>query len=251
MFSLCIATMDRYDEFLSKYLPKYLDNDLIDEIILQDENGHDVEKIKQHLNQHAHYDKLCLNVNEQRLGPFLNKYKACQYAKCEWIILMDSDNFAHKDYFENAKDYIHKYPDIAHNTILAPSKAKPIFDFTNMNGLIYKKGNFKHNKHIETQRKTKAHSINHILMNTGNYVIHKYLIDHLDLSKELDKIPHSSSCDVIYFNTLLFEQLDLNLHVVPNMEYIHVVHKNSTYMLTCHQHAQFNRTIHQRYDSLE
>ncbi len=27
MFSLCIATMDRYDEFLSKYLPEYLDND--------------------------------------------------------------------------------------------------------------------------------------------------------------------------------------------------------------------------------
>ena len=43
MFSLCIATMDRYDTFLSKNLPKYLANDLISEIIITDENGNDAE----------------------------------------------------------------------------------------------------------------------------------------------------------------------------------------------------------------
>ena len=47
MFSLCIPTMDRYDKFLSNYLPKYLDNELISEIIITDENGYDIQKINE------------------------------------------------------------------------------------------------------------------------------------------------------------------------------------------------------------
>ena len=39
MFSLCIPTMDRFDKFLSRYLPKYLANEYINEIIITDENG--------------------------------------------------------------------------------------------------------------------------------------------------------------------------------------------------------------------
>ena len=44
-FTLCIPTMDRYDNFLSKNLPLYVDNPLINEIIITDENGNDVDKI--------------------------------------------------------------------------------------------------------------------------------------------------------------------------------------------------------------
>jgi len=247
MFSLCIATMDRYDEFLSKYLPEYLDNDLVDEIIISDENGQDVEKIKQYLNQHAHYAKFVLSTNETNLGPFLNKYKACQKANNSWIVLMDSDNFANKTYFETAKEYIHN---LGTNVILAPSKAKPGFDFTHMNGFVYKKGNFKHNKHMEMKQKQSHHSNSDTLMNTGNYVIHRSLIERLDLSQELN-ISSSSSCDVIYFNTLLFEQLDLNLHVVPKLEYEHVVHKNSIYILTHRQYRHFAAFVEARYNRLE
>lgn len=77
MFTLCIPTMDRFDDFLSKYLIDYLDNEYISEIIITDENGNDIEKIK-----HAFPDnqKLVLIKNNERLGPFLNKIKACSYA---------------------------------------------------------------------------------------------------------------------------------------------------------------------------
>ena len=34
MFSLCIPTMDRFDQFLNRYLEGYMNNDLIDEIII-------------------------------------------------------------------------------------------------------------------------------------------------------------------------------------------------------------------------
>ena len=42
-------------------------------------------------------------------------------------------------------------------------------------------------------------------MNTGNYVINKYLINNLNLSLERDNIQKSPSCDVIYLNTVEFK----------------------------------------------
>jgi ABC-type antimicrobial peptide transport system permease subunit len=49
--------MDRYDDFLSKNLPNYLENELISEITITDENGNDIEKIKSSFPNH---DKLIL-----------------------------------------------------------------------------------------------------------------------------------------------------------------------------------------------
>ena len=248
MFRLCIPTMDRFDNFLSKYLTKYLENEYIDEIIITDENGNDVEKIKATFPEN---NKLKLIKNEKRLGPFLNKIKACSFAKNEWIVLMDSDNFAYKDYFINAKNYIENIIDInSKNIILAPSKARPSFDYSHLSGFIYKKGNFLKNTHLETQLKTPRNAHSSILMNTGNYVINKYLIDNLNLQGENDNIYKSSACDVIYFNTLLFEKLELNMHVVQNLEYDHVVHSGSIYTQTCNKHPDFNSSVHKRYNNL-
>jgi hypothetical protein len=87
-------------------------------------------------------------------------------------------------------------------------------------------------------------------MNTGNYIINKYLKNSINLKNE-PNISKSSACDVIYFNTMLFEQLDLNLHVVPNLEYDHVVHSGSVYMQTASQFASFNNEVHQRYNRLQ
>jgi hypothetical protein len=88
-------------------------------------------------------------------------------------------------------------------------------------------------------------------MNTGNFVINKYLIDNLNINNEIQNISQSSSCDVIYFNVLLFEQLDLNLHVVSNLEYDHVVHNGSIYIQTSHQFQNFASIIHNRYNNLK
>jgi hypothetical protein len=250
MFSLCIATIDRYDNFLNKYLLDYLDNNLINEIVITDENGNDVKKIELNLKGHKNFSKLVMIINDTKLGPFLNKYKACKLAKNEWIVLIDSDNFANIKYFETAKEYILKNVNNHKNIILAPSKAKPNFDYSHLNGFIYKNGDFKKNRIKENNLKKSNNSQSMILMNTGNYVLNKYLIDNLDLSKELNNISNSSSCDVIYFNTLLFEQLDLNLHVVPNLEYDHVVHNGSIYIQTHSLYRNFANIVHQRYNKL-
>jgi hypothetical protein len=79
-FSLCITTLDRYDEFLSKNLQKYLENPYIDEIIINDENGNDFEKI----NNNFKNEKLKVFKNETILGPFLNKIDVLKKAKNNW-----------------------------------------------------------------------------------------------------------------------------------------------------------------------
>jgi len=255
MFSLCIPTMDRYDDFLSKNLPHYLDNTLISEIIITDENGNDIEKIKQNYKNHDNQNKLILIQNETKLGPFLNKLKVCSYAKNEWIALIDSDNFADKNYFVVAKDYLENNIKNQKNIILAPSKAKPRFDFSHLSGLIYKKGNFQENNELENKifQHITWHPIYHhsiVTMNTGNYIINKYLIEKIDVSCETENINKSSAVDVIYMNTLLFEQLDLHMHIVPHLEYEHAIHDGSLALQTCQNYPDFNQYVHNRFHNL-
>jgi len=226
--------MDRFDEFLSKYLPDYIGNPLVNEIIICDENGKDAEKIRK---AHPDVSKLHVYVNENTLGPFLNKLQVCKKASNEWIVLMDSDNFADDKYFEIAKLYIDGQTFLTKCNILSPCHATPNFDYTKFQGSVI------------TKQTTKKDHLT--LMNTGNYVINKFLIDNICIEKEKDNIPNSSACDVIYFNTLLFEQFqDLQMHVVRDLKYLHVVHKGSIYALTHKTHRNFNETIYKRYNRL-
>jgi hypothetical protein len=240
--------MDRFDFFLNKYIKEYINNEYIDEIIITDENGNDIEKINTFFPNNK---KLFLIKNEYRLGPFLNKLKACKLAKNEWIVLIDSDNFANMDYFITAQNYIKNVIKDQKNIILAPSKAKPNFDYSHLSGFIYKNDYFKINS-IKENSLIKQHNTNSIvLMNTGNFVINKYLIDNLNINNETHNINQSSSCDVIYFNILLFKQLDLNLHIVNNLEYDHVVHSGSIYIQTSQQFQNFSKIIHNIYNNLK
>ena len=251
MFSLCIPTMERFDSFLKTSLIEYVKYDLIDEIIITDETGNDAAKIAEFFKNEP---KIKVFKNESRLGPFLNKLCCTRKAKNEWIVLMDSDNFANEEYFKTAKEYIDKNvgKDVK-NIIVAPSKAKPLFNYSHLSGFVYKNGSFQQNniKEKEILSKTKDYTNSQVLMNTGNYVINKYLIDNINLDNEKENIKMSSACDVIYFNTLLFEQLDLNMHVVPSLEYDHRVHSGSIYNQTCNHYAQFNRNVHNRYFQLK
>jgi hypothetical protein len=249
-FSLCIPTMDRFDSFLHKYLEEYIKYDLIDEIIITDETGNDYDKI-QHFYQYN--TKIKVHKNEQILGPLLNKLKVCSLASNEWVVLMDSDNFANEEYFQTANEYlINNIKENEKNIILSPSNAKPNFNFSHLSGMIYKSGTFMENKNKENEILPRfvgnCHSS--VLINTGNYVINKYLITNLNLTNEIDNIEKTSSCDVIYLNILLFEQLNLNLHVVSNLEYEHVVHDGSVYIRDNNKYRHFNTSIYNRYSQL-
>lgn len=243
MFSLCIATVNRFD-FLKNYLPKYISNTYISEIIICDENGNDCEKISKHFQS----PKLKLYVNEKTLGPFLNKLKCCNLASCDWVALLDSDNFADMDYFEVAHNFIINN-NCSNRTILAPSFAKPQFDYRLLSGMIYKKNNFVENREKEKSIKGNT-GLSETLMNTGNYILHRNLTQQLDIESHMDIINKSSACDVILMNTLFFKQLNAEMYILENMEYEHVVHNGSTYLNNFRHTQNIISIVHKLYKEL-
>lgn len=242
--SLCIPTKNRFN-FLSRYLDKYvnfLEENIIDEIIISDETGEDYEKIKEKYQKYINKG-IFLYKNDKILGVFLNKLKVCSYANNNIIVLIDSDNFADRNYFMKIHDYINKIDKNLKSYILSPSFAKPRFNYTEFNNSIITKNNI--NLYINNPNFM-------TLLNTGNYVITKNIILKIlqnDFNLELDKI---SSSDVLYFNLLVFEQIEnFELHILENLHYDHVVHDDSEYLKT-HKYCgdYFNKHISHRYYKL-
>jgi len=232
MFSLCIPTYERYDEFLSKTLDKYISNNLISEIIITDDSGNDVDKIKNSF----HSDKLRLFKNEKRLGIFFNKLECCKHASNKWIALLDSDNFADDNYFKKAEEYI-KSNTLKDTCILAPSFAKPNFDYRFLENTIITKHNLYEN--------FKKYEIFSTFLNTCNYVLNKSLLENLVIDDPTSKI-YKSPADSILFLIMYFEQTDLEIHILKDMHYDHRVHDDSTYLKTYQQYENEINYIHSK-----
>lgn len=234
MFSVCIPTIDRYNEFLSKSIPKYMANALISEIIICDENGNDASKIREAFPKES---KLKVVVNEVRLGPMMNKMKVGKLATNNWVVILDSDNFADYDYFETCKNYIEKNSFNIDSIVLSPSFASPNFDYNRFS-----------TSYITKKTINKDHIT---LMNTHNYVINKHLIHNINLDDHMLEVGKMSPYDTIYFNVMLFEQFpDLQFHVIPNMKYDHVIHNGSIFIQTSHLFSQFYNYIINRFNNL-
>jgi len=238
MFSLCIPTYQRFDKFLVNYLPKYIANEYISEIIITDEDGQDCDKIKQKFN----HPKMKIYKNEKVLGPLLNKIKACSLASNQWIALIDSDNFADINYFQIATKYINE-KNLSKNTILAPSWAKPSYDFRNYNNVLFNKIYFKN------LSSTNIRSLS-LLMNVGNYILNKHLIDNINTDEFIENAQEYSACDVIFLNTLMFEQLDLQMYIVPEMYYNHITHNGSIFINSIEKTKTTAHEVNEKFFSL-
>jgi hypothetical protein len=227
--SLAIPTKDRW-AFLSVNLPKYLENPYITEIIICDENGNDAVQI---MSAPFYCDKIKVHVNEHCLGAFENKQRAVSLASNKYVCLMDSDNYAPKEYFDAWYAYVglHGYDS---RGIYSPSRTLPQpnhpgHNFTALANARITKDNMKH--------MYQSHGFCAGLFNIGNYIVKKDVFmksqpntDHL---KQL-----ASQClalDVIYRNYLLMTLGNGTIHIVPNMAYDHVTHSGSYYMETCNQ----------------
>jgi hypothetical protein len=237
--SLCIPTMNRFDGFLNNYIKKYIDylkKNIIDELIICDENGNDYEKI---LNSYSELlsnndSKFRIYKNDEILGVFKNKLKVCSLATNQYIALIDSDNFCDETYFITAKNYILQNEDkFSKHIILAPSFAKPRFNYKHFENSVVTKYNLKHYYHV--------HMFD-VLLNTGNYIISKNIIENITYD---DSVMHLITAgDVLFFNLLAFQQFeDLELHVIKDLEYDHVVHDGSTYINTINHCEQYINTI--------
>jgi len=239
-FSLCITTMDRYDTFLKDSLKAYvgfLEEGLVHEIVISDENGNDYEKI---VAGYGHLLKdddnsagLRIYKNETVLGVFLNKMRACRYARHENIILMDSDNFADRDYFIEAERFVRT--SVSSRTfILSPSRLlNTTLDYTRFCGAPITRNTIQRYLNDECFL---------TLLNTGNFVISKNIFD--TLHHDLDTIKKISFYDVVYFHLLVFQQCnDIHLYVSPDLKYSHRVHADSGWLRYHHQGIDFYKNV--------
>lgn len=236
--SLCIPTKNRFDNFLSKYLEdyvKFLEGGVIDEIVICDETGEDYMKIMEKYGYIIkNSNKFKVYKNNQVLQAFKNKLKVCSLASNDYIALIDSDNFADEDYFKTAKSYIEKNNlQPSNNFILAPSRAKPNFDYTKYNNVLVNKENMKNLFHDMTFQ---------CCMNTGNYILNKSLVRMINYDASILNLIRS--CDSLYFNLLVFQQIpDTTLHIVADLHYTHVVHDDSEYLKTNHLCAEYRDNV--------
>jgi mannosyltransferase OCH1-like enzyme len=231
--SLCIPTKNRFDIFLNKYLEeyiKYLENGLINEIIISDEDGNDYNKIiNKYQNILQKNNNFKVYKNNEILGVFLNKLKVCSYATNNYIALIDSDNFCEESYFIKVRDYILKTNNLSKNLILSPSYSKPRFSYKSLENIILTKDNI--NQYTEYDNFG-------ILINTGNYIITKNIID--NIKYDISILSNISACDVQYFNLLVFKQFeDFQFHIVKDLEYIHIVHNDSEYLKTIKKCSEY------------
>jgi hypothetical protein len=217
--SLCIATMNRWDNFLSKYLPKYLENPYIGEIVISDENGNDASKIRETFTD----PRIKLYVNAERLGAFRNKRNAVSKASLPWICLMDSDNFAPIEYFEA---WLRVFDSTDTTMIYSPSYTYPTdnhpgFNWRHMLGDVFTPFTF---------REVAAKHWHNNQLNVGNYIVHKELFMKGEPIHNSDLQVRCHALDVQYQNYLLFIR-GASMKLVDGMNYYHLVH-NESYFIT-------------------
>jgi hypothetical protein len=228
--SLCIPTMNRFDGFLRGYLLyylQYLKEGIIDEVVICDETGNDYQKIIETFGSLPNFKVV---KNDSVLGVFKNKLKVASLATSDYIAIIDSDNFCDATYFNTVKKYItEKEHMFSSAVILAPSFAKPNFNYKQFENAVVTKSNFKdfyYAGNFET------------LLNTGNFVVNKKIIENIRYDESVMFV--ITAADVLYFNLLAYLQFDdLQLHVVENLEYNHVVHGGSIYTNTIHNCRSF------------
>jgi len=231
--------MDRFDSYLSKSLDevylKLLQDNVVQEIVICDENGNDFEKLNEKYSKLIDNGiKLRLYKNSKVLGAFLNKMKACKLAFYDCVALIDSDNVVDETYFQVAREYIDK-TQLPTNYILSPSNGKTNsnVDFTSYSNKIIDRNNVSDCIVTAVDRDAPG-NIWHIdlvwnssfisLLNLGNYILSKSLVYNVTYEDEM--LPKIISCDVTYFNSLAFKQVnDFQFHVVENLELEYLIHE--------------------------
>ena len=160
--------------------------------------------------------------------------KVASLASSKYIALIDSDNFCDETYFLNAANYIqNNETTFSDAVIMSPTFAKPNFNYTKLEGKIIKKQNVSEYVH---------EGVFHVLMNTGNYVLSKKIIHNISFDESI--LFYITACDVLYFNLLAFQQFDdLQLHIVKDLEYTHVVHSGSLYTNTIDNCSNYRASV--------
>ncbi len=220
MISLCITTYNRF-EMLMESFAQVLDDDRISEIVIMDDCS-DIAIYDKILAATFDMPKVRLIRNSENLGMSLNKRKAIEAAKNEWVCIFDSDNVIGPDYL----DALDKIGVLDSTTIYCPSFAKPQFDFRKYEGW-----------HILHAGNMMQESMGECFFNCCNYLVNRdeYL-------KVYQHNPAMKGTDTIWFNYLWLKAGN-SFYVVPGMEYMHRVWDGSGFLQDVHYNMKQAKEI--------
>lgn len=189
---------------------KVINDDRINEIVIVDDDSE--EPIWQSLSiMLENIPKIKLFRNKYNMDCYRNKREAVSKASNECVILLDSDNIIDTDYLDSITLNL---PKDSSKCIFQPSFAKPHFNFSEWEGIIFSKYNIAQYVVYPTFQ---------TMLNACNYFVNRdeYL-------RTWDGSVDPVTSDSIYFMLKWFEAGNY-MYVVPGMEYEHRVHDGSHY----------------------
>lgn len=228
--TVAIPTMRRWDGFLSQTLPIYLNNPFVDYVVICDETGEDVDAIRE--SPYALNPKLRLYKNKVKIGAYYNKRQAFEKAPTDWVAILDSDNYFQDNYFDSLNEvWLREGPNT--KTIYAAGKMTRFFvngglsenKIAEFSGLKIDKTNW--NTILDTQGWN-------FLLNDGNFVVHKTLLNILPDDVEDKNI---MAADAIYVVRKAVAA-GFTYWVVPELSYIHTVHDGSFWLQTASESSR-------------
>ena len=227
--SICIPTWNRVEMTLNSFKKVYDDARIDTIVILDDASDIDVyNRLKEECDKLSKV-KLYRNVTNQDC--YANKFVAVSYSPTDYCILLDSDNQIDETYID--KIYSQTWDK---KTILAPDFAKPLFDYTEFSGLTISKENVA--KYMD--RPFFATCLN--CMN--------YFVSAMDYVKVWDANTDPHSSDSIYQNMNWFKWGN-KMHIVPGMQYEHLVHDESHYKLNCSIDPEFYQKVEEELKNMK
>jgi glycosyltransferase involved in cell wall biosynthesis len=211
--SLCLTNYNRTD-LLFESFAQVIDDPRLDEIVISDDCSTD-ENFMSVYTKFKDVDKVKIYRNERNLDCYLNKAKAIERAKNEWVIIFDSDNILTKEYLDRIENLIEA--GLNRNTIYQPEFAKPHFNFEFLSGQMINCSNV--GSIISRFPNTNT------MLNAMNYFVNRdeYL-------RVFDYGANPVTSDSIYQN---FRWLDAGnfIYVVPGLQYEHRIHEGSHYRI--------------------
>lgn len=218
--TVAIPTMRRYENFLKKYLPIYLEDPHIAHVVICDETGEDADAIQRDFGSHP---KLILKRNEKRLGIYHNKRKCIEESPTEWVGVFDSDNFFPKEFFHNLE------------VVWRNEGADPMHFYACGNAVFHNLGDGKKTNPLEGFGGTKLdkNSWNdffnkprwNYMLNDGNWVVHKSVLSHLPTNiNDSDVL----ATDALYM-ARIFVKSGYTYDIRNELAYLHNVHDGSSW----------------------
>jgi glycosyltransferase involved in cell wall biosynthesis len=219
MISLAIPTYNRSDLTIESF-KNVLNNNLISEIIILDDYS-SVDEFNKlwnaTFNLNSINNKIIVYRNSSNLKPLVNKYEVVKKCNNDWVILLDSDNIIDNDYI-SVISKLNEEEDVLYSPETLFSLNKEIeWNYSEYNNFFVTKQNAKDyisNGSFET------------MLNTGNFLVNreKY-VEVYEQSCINEKLGVN---DAAYFSYLWLASGN-RIKVVPNLNYIHRIHKGSWY----------------------